>query len=282
MMKTEKKSWYQKKQEEEIKKWIKKNRGDDLYDEKLMQELLNYPESVREAHGVTTARAGKIDYTTKEFTVTLSEPYGQARESMIEKMKPLQEEYNDLNFKLAQRLAAVNKQKSYEDAKDKYFLSNSREEASKHIQDHYKKYPLTPEQAWPSNWPKPGEIYECGRVDTPEEWRRKQAEQSRGIGMAGAVAGMAAKKLGKVVVGSTGGDFDADKFKDLWMNSGVAIWDSKARNYGSIHRGSYKPFSPTFTNHSLWLDFGVDHAMKFSDRVRPVYGTYPRRMLLLL
>jgi len=117
---------------------------------------------------------------------------------------------------------------------------------------HLAKYPLTPEQAWPSNWPKPGEIYECGRVDTPAEWKRKEAIKMYGKP---SIPGL----KGPVIVGGVGGDFDPDEFKRLW-NSGTIVWNQTPRNYGTIHRNSWKNYS----NRSEWIDMGASTSTKLA------------------
>lgn len=176
-----------------VKEWIEKNKDDDLYDAKLIAELVNYPESVREEFGVSSARHGSVEKKVSPDGAEVHRKYlelgghgiflgheGQKAHdkeaevhrklelwknnySLIEEMKPIQEKLNDTHFKLQQHLA---------------------------------KYPVTPEQAF-----------------NP---RHEQIKTKGG------------SPLGKPVLFGTGGEINSyDNFQDLFNQH---VWPKYDRN----------------------------------------------------
>ena len=164
-----------------IRQWIARQDKDELYDAKLMQELMNYPESVREEFGVTTARHGKIaDGST---------------ESMLKKY-PLSP---DQAFK--DRMLGKESDFKYD---GKTFVGAP---GIPGLKGPEYKWKLDP----PERWPKPGELYACGKMEKPPAYKN----QLSGI-------------RGHVMISGTGGDFnqnssDNDQFQKMWKEAGIAF-----------------------------------------------------------
>ncbi len=227
-----------------MKQWMKDNKQEDFYDSKLLQELADFPEEVKNACGVTTARKGVIE-----------------KKSLVEQMIPVQKELNALHFNMSQRVAAMgDKEKDYEEARREYYLSDSSKEGSKIWANYYAKYPLTPDQAFP----KPGELYACGKVETPSEYKN-QISQLR----------ESTKPLGQVIIHGTGGGFDVDTFKELWCNTETFYNPKKA------DRAPFEWFKPSFWPEHQSYKFGLLDMSK-DGKFEEYIGSYPRRMLLLL
>ncbi len=146
-----------------------------------------------------------------------------------------------------------------------------------------KKYPLTPNEAWP----KPGELYECGKMDTPEEkakdalkevLEKNMIEEMRKIQekkdelhlRTQAIIAKGGRPIGKPILFGTAGHVDetsADQLKKLFFNP-------------------ERP-NPPFSNHSLFLDMadspirnqlGLGRGnFKWNEMPEPRYKQYDNR-----